>query len=100
MSVYHCACGFAINDAAEFADHLLEVFDRVTGTDGRPHAELITGDDRDSRVVCACGFRADTGTELDDHLLLALIPPDAIGVDGQKHVPLDPSTPVGRWFVT
>lgn len=98
MSAYHCSCGFAINDPREFADHLLAAFDHDTGTDGRAHAEIITGDERETQTVCACGFRADDGAELDDHLLLALTPSDSVGTDGERHVLVDPSTP-DRWYI-
>ena len=99
MSAYHCSCGFAIDDADEFGDHLREVFDRddETGTDGRVHTE-VTPEGQRQPLVCACGFRADSGPELDDHLLLVRIPPDSTGRDGEKHVPVDPSTPV-RWYI-
>jgi hypothetical protein len=100
VSAYHCSCGFAINDADEFGDHLREMFDRDDdiGTDGRVHAEVAGGDDRQQRIVCACGFAAGDAAELDDHALLVLIPPDGIGNDEGKHVPVDPSTP-DRWYI-
>lgn len=99
MSVYHCECGFAINDADEFGDHLREVFDRDddTGIDGRVHAEVTPPGQRQP-LVCACGFQSDGAPEFDDHLLLVRTPPDNIGNDGDKHVPVDPSTPL-RWYI-
>lgn len=99
VSAYHCSCGFAIDDAEEFGDHLREVFGRddETGTDGRVHTE-ITPEGQRQPLVCACGYRTGSGPDFDDHILLATIPPDGIGCDGKKHVPVDTSTPV-RWFV-
>lgn len=99
MSVYHCSCGFAIDDADELGDHLREVFGREdeTGTDGRVHTE-VTPEGQRQPLVCACGYHADGGREFDDHVLLAIVPPDSIGNDGEKHVPVDPSTP-NRWYV-
>lgn len=104
MSVYHCSCGFAIDDADEFGDHLREVFDRPgdLGADGRVHAE-VTGvtsgaDRRQPWHVCACGFETGDTAEFDDHALLVLIPPDNTGTDGTKHIPVDPSTP-DRWYI-
>lgn len=99
MSVYHCSCGFAINDAGEFGDHLREVFERSdeTGADGRVHAE-ITPDGQTLPLVCACGFLAYNVPDFDDHILLLTTPPDSIGNDGEKHIPVDPSTPT-RWYL-
>lgn len=110
MSRYHCSCGFAINDPAEFGDHYRLAFapDDDTGTDGRVHVELADDHARNTgcypdtvplpRHVCACGFATDNTPEFDDHLLIAFIPPNGIGTDADKHVPLDPSTP-DRWYV-
>jgi hypothetical protein len=100
MSAYHCACGFAVNDADEFGDHLREVFDLTdtTGTDGLVHDEVMTSPDRQRLIVCACGFETASIPEFDDHVLRVLLPPDGMGKDGQKHVLVDPSTPV-RYFV-
>lgn len=96
MSLFHCECGFAINEAEEFGDHLRAVFDRGddTGTDGIEHYERA-----DTRVLsCACGFQPSDTAEFDDHVLLALIPPDGTGADGRRHIPVDHSTPE-RWYV-
>lgn len=100
MSTYHCSCGFAIDEADEFGDHLREVFDRddETGTDGLVHVEVTPVGQRQP-LTCACGFPAGSGPELDDHLLLVRIPLDGIGRDGEKHVPVDPSTP-RRWYIS
>lgn len=99
MSVYHCSCGFAINEADEFGDHLREVFarDDEADTDGRVHSE-VTPPGQVRPLVCTCGFRASSAPEFDDHILLVRIPPDNIGSDGGKHVPVDTSTPV-RWYI-
>ena len=99
MSRYHCACGFAIDEADELGDHLREVFarDDETGTDGRAHAE-ITPPGQARPLVCACGFQAADASEFDDHILLVCVPADGIGRDGEKHVPVDPSTPI-RWYI-
>lgn len=99
MSAFHCSCGFAINDADEFGDHLRDVFSRddETGTDGRVHAE-VTPEGQRHPLVCACGFLTVGAPEFDDHILLATVPPDGVGRDGEKHVPVDPSTP-DRWFI-
>lgn len=99
MSAYHCSCGFAINEADEFGDHLREVFERDddTGTDGLVHAE-VTPEGQRLPLVCACGFRSYGAPEFDDHLLIVRVPPDGIGNDGDKHVPVDPSTP-NRWYI-
>lgn len=98
MSRFHCSCGFAIDQAEEFGDHLRQAFARGDdiGTDGRVHAEL--GDARPGTQVCACGFAAVDRAELDDHLLIVFITDDSIGTDGERHVPADPSTP-DRWYV-
>ena len=101
MSLFHCACGFASDDADEFGDHQRLAFarDDDIGTDGQAHADLA-----DHRVpgaprhACACGLQTDDTAEFDDHLLMAFIPPDNIGSDGDKHVPADPATPI-RWYV-
>jgi hypothetical protein len=100
MSAYHCSCGFAINDADEFGDHLREMFDldEGKGTDGLVHDEIVTGPDRQRLIVCACGFEAASPAEFDDHVLRVLLPPDGIGRDGQKHAPVDPSTP-DRYYI-
>lgn len=108
MSRYHCSCGFAIDDAEEFGDHLRMAFtpEDDIGTDSRMHAEMadeyvrLTGDyPADCAVprhACSCGFATDNTPEFDDHLLLVFVTPDSVGVDGQKHAPVDPSTP-DRW---
>jgi hypothetical protein len=98
MSVFHCSCGFAIDCAEEFADHLHQSFgsDDDIGTDGRIHYELA--DTGPAMHGCACGFATRGVAEFDDHLLMAFIAPDSIGSDGAKHVPADPSTP-DRWYV-
>jgi hypothetical protein len=98
MSHFHCSCGFAIDLADEFGDHMHEVFarDDDRGTDGHIHHELAGADP--IMFACACGFATTDATEFDDHLLIVFVTPDGIGTDGGKHVPVDPSTP-GRWFV-
>ena len=101
MSIFHCSCGFASDDADEFGDHARLVFarDDDIGTDGRVHVDLA-----DPRVpgtpkhVCACGLRTDDTAEFDDHLLMTFIPPDNIGTDGDRHVPVDTAKPI-RWYV-
>ena len=98
MSRFHCSCGFAIDHADEYADHLHQAFarDDDTGTDGRVHRELA--DATQARHACACGFAASDTTEFDDHLLIMFITPDGTGTDGARHVPADPSTP-DLWYV-
>jgi hypothetical protein len=98
MSQFHCSCGFAIDLADEFGDHMHQVFarDDDIGTDGHIHYELA--DAATIKLACACGFATAGATEFDDHLLIVFITPDGIGNDGGKHVPTDPSTP-DRWFV-
>ncbi len=98
MSQFHCTCGFAIDLADEFGDHMHQVFTRDDdmGTDGRIHHELA--DASPTKLACACDFATPDMTEFDDHLLIVFITPDGIGTDGEKHVPVDPSTP-DRWFV-
>lgn len=89
MNAFRCACGFAAGQSEDFTDHLLEAFDRDTGTDGREHVEIIAGG-QDPRSACACGFQAGNGAELDSHLLLMLTPPGNIGIDGEMHVLVHP----------
>jgi hypothetical protein len=98
MSQFHCSCGFAIDAADEFGDHLRQVFARADdlGTDGQAHLEVADADP--ARLVCACGLAATGTAELDDHLLMVFIGPDGMGIDGERHVPVDPSTP-DRWYV-
>lgn len=98
MSRFHCSCGFAIDLAEEFGDHLHQAFarDDDIGADGRVHRELADADPSDH--VCACGYAATDPSEFDDHMLIAFVTPDGIGADGEKHVPVDPSTP-DRWYV-
>jgi hypothetical protein len=97
MSVFHCSCGFAIDDCEAFADHLGWVFDRDDdiGIDGKPHAEVIH-DDLPAHL-CGCGFVAIDAAEFNDHLLLVTIPSDGIGIDGDRHVPVDTGTPL-NWY--
>lgn len=99
MSIYHCACGFAIDEADEFGDHLRQVFERHddTGTDGCVHVEVTPPGQRNP-LVCSCGFRSDDTPDFDDHLLLVRIPSNSIGNDGEKHVPVDTATPV-RFYI-
>jgi hypothetical protein len=89
MSLYHCACGFAIDDPTEFGDHLEASFARLDdiGTDGSVHLEL--GGSRAGLRICACGFTADDAPELDDHLLIVFVTPDGVGADGERHVLVD-----------
>jgi hypothetical protein len=98
VSHFHCSCGFAIDLAEEFGDHMHQVFarDDDIGTDGRAHRELADADR--SKFECACGYVATDTDDLDDHFLMAFVTPDGIGADGEKHVPVDPSTP-DRWYV-
>jgi hypothetical protein len=105
MSGFHCSCGFAVDDADEFGDHLRIVFapDDDTGTDGQVHAEVTGGYARGTgrfpagsplpRHVCRCGFAADDTAEFDDHLLLVFVPPDGIATDGDRHVAVNPAIP-------
>jgi hypothetical protein len=97
MSIFHCSCGFAIDDPEAFADHLGWVFDRDDdiGTDGIPHAEIIRNNE--SSHLCVCGFSATDAVEFNDHLLLVVIPTDGIGIDGNRHVPEDMATP-HHWY--
>jgi hypothetical protein len=98
VSRFHCSCGFAIDLAEEFGDHLHQVFarDDDIGTDGKLHRELADTDP--ASHVCACGFAANDLADFDDHLLLVFITPDGVGTDGERHVPEDPSSP-DRWYV-
>ena len=101
MSLFHCSCGFARDDADELGDHTRLAFarDDDIGADGQAHADLA--DERapsTPKHICACGFQTDDTPEFDDHLLIAFIPPDNIGSDGDKHVPADTATPI-RWYV-
>jgi hypothetical protein len=94
VSAFHCSCGFAIDEAEEFGDHFLAVFDREDdiGTDGHVHAEVSGGHKKP--LVCACGFQAADAPEFDDHMLLVFTPSDNRGNDAERHVPVDTSTPV------
>ena len=101
MSLFHCSCGFASDDADEFGDHTRLAFarDDDIGTDGQAHADLAGNRAPGMpKHRCACGFQTGDTPEFDDHLLMAFIPPDNIGNDGDKHVPVDTSTPI-RWYV-
>ena len=106
MSRFHCSCGFAIDDASEFGDHLREVFTPRDDAcaDGRVHDEADhkylcdAGTPPPTAFTCLCGFAADEAGELDDHFLLAVTPSDNIGIDGRKHVPVDTATPM-RWGI-
>lgn len=97
MSAFHCSCGFAIDDAEAFADHLGWVFDRDDdiGIDGIRHAEV--SHNNPPAHLCACGFTAANPVDFNDHLLIVVIPTDGIGLDGKKHVPVETATP-GRWY--
>ncbi len=97
MSLFHCACGFAIDEPDEYGDHLEAAFARLDdiGTDGRVHLELArTGP---GRRTCACGFVADDAAEFNDHILMVFVTPDGIDNDGERHGLVDPSTP-NRWY--
>ena len=105
MSLFHCSCGFAIDDPDELGDHFREVFtpEDDTGTDGRVHVELA--DDSAERagssvagLTCPCGLVTGDASEFDDHFLLAFVPADHIGTDGRRHSVVDPATP-DRWHV-
>ncbi len=98
MSRFHCAYGFAINQAEEFGDHMHHAFarDDDIGTDGHVHRELADSDQ--AQHVCACGFATSDTAEFDDHMLMVFITADGIGTDGERHVPADPSTP-DLWWV-
>jgi hypothetical protein len=98
VSLFHCSCGFAIDAADEYGDHLEAAFTRLDdiGIDGRVHLELAGTESR--RRMCACGFAADDILEFDDHLLMVFVTPDGIGTDGERHVPVNTSTP-DRWYV-
>ena len=103
MSRFHCSCGFAIDDADEFGDHIRLAFTRDDdiGTDGQVHADLAGGSRRSHgspQHVCACGFPSDDTPEFDDHLLIMFVTPDGVDTDGKRHVPVDTSTP-DRWYV-
>jgi hypothetical protein len=98
VSRFHCACGFAIDHAEQFADHMHQAFarDDDTGSDGQAHYERA--DPNLAAFACACGFTATKTADFDDHLLLVFLTPDSIGTDGEKRTPADPSTP-DRWHV-
>jgi hypothetical protein len=105
VSLFHCSCGFAIDDPDELGDHFRQVFtpEDDAGTDGRVHAELA--DDSAQRAglptaahMCSCGLATDDASEFDDHFLLAFVPPDHAGTDGRRHSVVDPATP-DRWHV-
>jgi hypothetical protein len=98
MSKFHCSCGFAIDLAEEFGDHMRQAFarDDDIGADGQVHGELAEAGS--TGLVCVCGFATTDTTDFDDHLLIVFITPDGIGTDDVKHVPVDPSTP-DRWQV-
>jgi hypothetical protein len=98
MSLFHCSCGFAVDDADEFGDHIRLVFarDDDIGADGQVHADLLGGSVGSHE--CACGLTTTDTPEFDDHLLIMFVTPDGIGADGQRHVPVDTSTHE-RWFV-
>jgi hypothetical protein len=98
MSVFHCSCGFAIDDPDEYGDHIRLAFarDNDIGTDGQVHTDMAGGSV--GRHECACGFTIIDTPEFDDHLLIMFVTPDGFGADGQRHVPVDTSTPE-RWFV-
>jgi hypothetical protein len=97
VDVFHCSCGFAIDDPNEYGDHLNMAFARHDdmGIDGRVHLELATTGA--STRTCACGFATDDASEFDDHLLMVFVTPDGIGNDGERHVLVNPSTP-DRWY--
>jgi hypothetical protein len=105
VSLFHCSCGFAIDDPDELGDHFRRVFTPDGDTDacGRLHVELA--DDCAPRAalpaaghVCSCGYATDDASAFDDHFLLAFAPPDHIGTDGRRHSVMDPATP-DRWHV-
>jgi hypothetical protein len=87
MSVFHCSCGFAIDNPDEFGDHLHQVFarDDNIGMDGHAHVEVSDG--HAQKHECTCGFAASGASELDDHLRIAFITLDGLGTDGKNHVP-------------
>ena len=99
MSLFHCSCGFAIDDPDELGDHFREVFapEDDTGTDGCIHAELADSFS-DAGRACSCGFATKDAGELDDHFLVLFVPSDHIGTDGRRHSVVDPATP-DRWHV-
>jgi hypothetical protein len=69
------------------------------GIDGRAHTELAAAHGPGLRKhSCACGFQADDMPDFDDHLLIVFIPEDNTGNDGERHVPVNTSTPI-RWHV-
>jgi hypothetical protein len=98
VSIFHCSCGFAIDDADEFGDHIRLAFarDDDIGADGQVHVDLAEGATK--RHECACGFTTDDTPEFDDHLLIVFVTPDGIDTDDQRHVPVNTSTP-DRWYV-
>jgi hypothetical protein len=98
MSRFHCSCGFAVDEAESFGDHLGWVFDRYDdiGTDGNNHAEI--SDSNISGHACACGFVCPDAHEFNDHLLIMVITSDAVGLDGDRHVPVDTATSLS-WYV-
>jgi hypothetical protein len=98
VSAFHCSCGFAIDDADEFGDHIRLVFarDDDIGTDGQVHADLAGGPANGHQ--CACGLTTTDLAEFDDHLLIVFVTLDGIGTDGERHVPVDTATP-DRWHV-
>jgi hypothetical protein len=106
VSLFHCSCGFAIDDPGELRDHLGAVFipDDDTDAEGRAHVELADEYARQAGLpsavhVCSCGLATDDTAEFDDHFLLAFFPPDSVGTDGLRHSVVDPATP-DRWYFT
>jgi hypothetical protein len=97
MSLFHCSCGFAIDDPAEYGDHLSMAFARPDdiGIDGRVHLELANTES--GTRICACGLVTGDASEFDDHLLMVFVTPDGVGGDGERHVLVNPSTP-DRWY--
>lgn len=83
MTGARCSCGFAEDEAEDYAigDHLLEMFtpDDDKGTDRRHHLE------GEPDLTCSCGLVAATAAQLDAHFLAVFTPDDAIGCDGKKH---------------
>jgi hypothetical protein len=98
MNIFRCSCGFVIDEAEGFADHLGWVFDRDDdiGTDGNSHAEISHANP--PAHLCVCGFANASTVDFNDHLLLVVIPPDGMGIDGDRHVLVDLATP-HQWYV-
>jgi hypothetical protein len=78
-----CSCGYAPTVMENLADHLGEMFIPSHDADqsGQLHGETIPG-------RCLCGDIVASQAALDAHLLAAFTPPDHLGLDGRRHIPV------------